>query len=1178
MTDTDTGILVLGGTNTYTGTTTISGGGTLGVAADRNLGTAPLSATPASLTLNGGTLDILSSFVLNANRGISLGISSGTINLTTSTTLAYSGIVADGGGLTVEGGTSSILVLGGVNTYGGGTTISGGGTLEIAADSGLGADPGSPTTGYLVLDGGTLATTASFTLGANRGISLVGSGGTFDVAVATTLTYAGIAAGAGPLTKIDSGILILGGSNTSYGGTTVSAGTLQDGTANALLTTATLTVNGTGTFDLNGVAQTVGGLADGGVPTGTVTDSGPVANFDVNDTVANSFSGMMGGALSLTKGGAGTLTLSHINDYSGITTINGGTLSIATDANLGTAPASATTGSLVLNGGTLATTANVTLNSDRGISLGASGGTFDVANATSLTYNGIAAGAGTLTKTDSGTMILGGVNNYSGGTTVVAGILKDGIANTLPAATTLTVSGTGTFDLNGFAQTVAGLADGGVTTGIVTDSGAAATFTVNNSAADIFTGLIGGSLSLTQSGAGTLTLGKADSYSGATTISGAGTLKDGIANALPTSTTLTVGGTGTFDLNGFAQTVGGLADGGVSTGTVTDGGVAATFTVNDASANSFSGLIGGALSLTKTGAGTLTLVQASTYTGTTTISAGTIQDGIANALPAATSLTVSGTGIFDLNGFAQTVAGLADGGVATGIVTDSGAAATFTVNDAAASSFSGQIGGALSLTKTGAGTLILSYADTYSGTTTIGAGTVQDGIAGALPASTTLTTQGTGTFDLGGFAQIVGGLVGTGTVTDSGAAATLTVNDALDNSFSGTITDGANALSLIKTGVGTLTLSQPNSYTGSTTINGGTLSISADGSLGTAPGSPTLGSLVLNGGTLATTAGFTLDSNRGISLGTSGGTFDVAGLTTLTYDGIAAGVGALTKLDDGTLVLGGANVYTSGTTVVAGTIIDGIVNALPTTTTLTVNGAGTFDLHGFAQTVAGLADDGLGTSTLTDSGGAATLIVNDALPSSFSGTITNGASPLSLIKTGASTLTLSQANTYTGTTTINGGTLSISADANLGTAPASATAGSLVLDGGTLAATASLTLNSHRGISLGASGGTFLVTGSLTTLTYNGIVANSGSLTDIGTGTLVLGGDNAYTGSTTISGGTLSVSADHNLGTAPASPTSGSLTLDGGTLATTATFALGINRGISLEHPAGPSTSRAAPP
>ena len=235
-------------------------------------------------------------------------------------------------------------------------------------------------------------------------------------------------------------------------------------------------------------------------------------------------------------------------------------------------------------------------------------------------------------------------------------------------------------------------------------------------------------------------------------------LKDGIANALPTTTTLTVNGTGTFDLGGFAQTVAGLADGGVSTGTVTDSGAAATFTVNDAGGNTFSGTItngANALALTKTGAGTLSLSAANAYTGATTVSAGTLTDGVANALPAGTTLTVNGTGTFDLGGFAQTVGGLADGGVNTGTVTDSGATATLTVNDAAANSFSGLLSGALALTKTAAGTLTLSDANTYTGATTISAGALL--VNGSLASGSAVSVTSGAT--LGGGTPITSGTV-----------------------------------------------------------------------------------------------------------------------------------------------------------------------------------------------------------------------------------------------------------------------------------------------------------------------------------------------------------------------------------------------------------------------------------
>ena len=127
----------------------------------------------------------------------------------------------------------------------------------------------------------------------------------------------------------------------------------------------------------------------------------------------------MAGSGTLTKVDSGTLTLSGVNTYSGSTTINGGTVSISADSGLGSAPGSPSAGHLTLNGGTLeATTANFTLNSNRGIALGASNGIIDVNSGTTLTYGGIMAGSGTLTKVDSGTLTLSGVNTYSGSTTI----------------------------------------------------------------------------------------------------------------------------------------------------------------------------------------------------------------------------------------------------------------------------------------------------------------------------------------------------------------------------------------------------------------------------------------------------------------------------------------------------------------------------------------------------------------------------------------------------------------------------------------------------------------------------------------------------------------------------------------------------------------------------------------
>ena len=191
----------------------------------------------------------------------------------------------------------------------------------------------------IVFAGGYSISGAAITVTGSAGIGIDNQTGTntFNdpIALGTSLTLmedagqltlGGIVSGSHSLTKGGAGTLVLGGTNSYTGATTITAGTLQDGVANALPTSSTLTVSGTGTFDLNGFAQTVAGLADGGVNTGTVTDRGAAANFTVNDVIADSFSGSLGGTLALTKTASGTLTLSNTNTYTGATTVNAGTL------------------------------------------------------------------------------------------------------------------------------------------------------------------------------------------------------------------------------------------------------------------------------------------------------------------------------------------------------------------------------------------------------------------------------------------------------------------------------------------------------------------------------------------------------------------------------------------------------------------------------------------------------------------------------------------------------------------------------------------------------------------------------------------------------------------------------------------------------------------------------------
>ena len=280
----------------------------------------------------------------------------------------------------------------------------------------------------------------------------------------------------------------------------------------------------------------------------------------------------------------------------------------------------------------------------------------------------------------------------------------------------------------------------------------------------------------------------------------------------------------------------------------------------------FSGVIQdgtGALSLTKSGTGTLILSGTNTYTGATTINGGTLAAGAINAFSAASAFTVASGAFLDLGGFNQAIGSLAGAGT----VTDNGAPATLTTGANNTSTiFSGVIQdgtGALSLTKSGTGTLILSGTNTYTGATTINGGTLAAGAINAFSAASAFTVASGAFLDLGGFNQAIGSLAGAGTVTDNGAPATLTTGaNNTSTIFSGVIQDGTGALSLTKSGTGTLTLSGTNTYTGATTINGGTLEV--DGSIaspkvtvnsgGTLSGIGTVDpttTTIMSGGTLA---------------------------------------------------------------------------------------------------------------------------------------------------------------------------------------------------------------------------------------------------------------------------------------------------------------------------------------
>lgn len=439
----------------------------------------------------------------------------------------------------------------------------------------------------------------------------------YNMTHAYQFTGAGSITGTTGLNKVGEGTVILGTNNTFSGSIYNEAGVLQIG-------------NG-------GTTGTVG--------TGVITNNGQLIFNRSNDLTATN---VISGSGSLQKLGAGKLTLTGTNTYSGATAINGGTLSLAADNQLGTAPVGQT---LTLNGA-LEITATATIAANRSLILGpldADGtGTIDVnTNAAGIvTYNGVISNNGTgtagLTKKGLGVLALGGANTYSGVTTVQAGSVRTTTPSAFGAATAGTVieSGAGIYILGGSQAspilepfTISGNGDGtgairagtgnarytiagpvglAANAGIYVDANTAMDFTNTISGTNTDLSFQNGSLdctlsgdislgtgSFTKTGAGVTILTGSNSY-GSTTISAA---------------TLQVGDGGTT--------------GSLGNGSITNNG---TLILRRSNSLTVASSITGTGTLTKSGAGTTTLSGANSYTGTTSITAGTLQiDGIHTA-------------------------------------------------------------------------------------------------------------------------------------------------------------------------------------------------------------------------------------------------------------------------------------------------------------------------------------------------------------------------------------------------------------------------------------------------------------------------------------------------------------------------------------------------------------------
>jgi len=589
-----------------------------------------------------------------------------------------------------------------------------------------------------------------------------------------------------------------------------------------------------------------------------------------------------------------------------------------------------------------------------------------------------------------------------------------------------------------------------------------------------------------------------------------------------------------------------------------------------------SGTLNAAGTTTVTGGTLLVPLTASLYGGTTAswtaanlnvISGGTL------------GFNVGGTGEFtttDVTTLLTNLASSSDNGLRAGATlgfdTATAAGSTFTVADTLANT-TGTTGGSLGITKLGSNTLVLSATNTYTGATTVSAGTLQIGngsTTGALSTSSSITNNGTLAFNRS--------------------------NAVTQGTDFASVISGTGAV--IQNGTNTLTLSGSNTYTGLTTVTAGVLQVSNSAGLGGTAGgtvvnasfNSTLGtSLDLNGvsigsgesltmasGSLSTDSRATLrtvgtttntwaggvlltgsklvqfNANTGGQLTISGAVThsSFAGSVNLRGGGTGTLSGGVTLSNSTTITVNDASVWninTSGNTwgntnLFKGTLVLGANDALPTTSTISfganAGGAGIIKLNGKSQTVAGLTTT-VTTTTNKVVGGSATagaLTVNNSTANTFDGVLGGTGTDennFSLTKSGVGTLTLSAANTYTGTTTITGGSLALAASGSLGSNQIALNGGnfnvSAVSGGYTLGTGQQLTGSGSLTGTVGIDG-TLAIGNSPGTMTFeNNLVLNIGSISNFEINGFTLGNDDlalaAVAGSQTVAfnGGTLNL-------------------------------------------------------
>jgi fibronectin-binding autotransporter adhesin len=731
-----------------------------------------------------------------------------------------------------------------------------------------------------------LLTLNNVVAGANAGMAVVGDGKLFLNAANTF-----------------SGGLFLGAPGVVGASTNIvsfnNAGAFGTGSITISNTTgamATLAIAGGSALNITNAvsvpASTANSLNITGNPAG-LTFSGPwnlASTISVgSDGAANLVivSGVMSGAGGFNKFSPGTMQLTATNTYTGNTTVSNGVLQL---------------GDGVSRNGNLGGTIGVW-----------SPGSLVFANPTALTFSRIISGTGPVTCQGAGVLTLSAANIYGGTTTINAGSnVKLGVANAFPfGAGSGDVSLAGTLDLANFACSVNGLNGAGT----VDNSTGTGTYTLsagNNNANSTFSGIIqntSGTIALTKAGTGTLTLSGANTYAGQTTLSG-GTLRLGADNVLPSSSLLLTSAGTTLDMNGHNDTLPYLS----GPGSIINNN--ATLTVNGnlngASSQNFNGYsclagpLSGSGTLAKAGTGAMAMrADSSSYAGTVSLTGGTLSVGAApNRLPTSLALSIPSGATFQLDANNQTLSALSgSGNVNLG-------GGKLSVNQSGSGSFDGVIRNSDMVgSSTSLGHGLRGYY--YANIDFTQLNTVRDDSTVNFPDETTFPfysgsskTNQISTRWVGQVLTTVAGAYVFTVKSDDGAR--LWVNGVLmvdswilqgSTAHSGTNTLASNTRydivlewfnnagpgaaqlywtppgdstaviipsnnlflpgpgSLVKAGNGVLQLTAANSYSGGTTVSGGTLDATVDGALG------------VGNATVGAGANLQLDSSAGIDSG-----------------------------------------------------------------------------------------------------------------------------------------------------------------------------------------------------------------------------------------------------------------------------------------------------------------------